>query len=220
MKNEKICNENYAFSIDNFTLKHTGKMSGMISLSTSTLKNTFCNKYCQMKGSICSKCYSRRQLSYQHTLAEKLAKNYDILHAGVIPMNDMPVVNASICRFESFGDIDSTIQFENYCNICFKNPGITFTLWTKNPGIIKKALMHFNKPENLIIIYSSMFINEAYNIKKIKKAFPFIDKIFSVFDKKTAETLDIKINCGSKKCNECRLCYSKNTTCYINELLK
>ena len=44
------------------TQKHTGKMIGMQSLSTSCLLNKYCQERAKVAGSICSHCYAQRMM--------------------------------------------------------------------------------------------------------------------------------------------------------------
>lgn len=41
-----------------FTVNHTGKMTGMASLSTSVIDNPICAARAKVKGSICEKCFA------------------------------------------------------------------------------------------------------------------------------------------------------------------
>ena len=65
-------------------------------------------------------------------------------------------------------------------------------------------------PSNLHIIASSLFVNKsAYDaVATCHDVVPYIDAVFTVYDKKTIETENIDINCGGRKCIECRKCYS------------
>ena len=74
----------------------------------------------------------------------------------------------------------------------------------------------YKKPENLNIIISSLFINKQLNISN----YNFADKVFTVYDKKTATDRNININCGARDCSTCLKCYTKNDIKVINELLK
>ena len=222
---EKIENVNTIVTLENskeinglhFTIKHSGKMQGMTSLSTSTLCNPNCARNSKIKGSICEKCYARKHMKYRTTLIDPLSENTKILTSSIIPFENLPIINRLYFRFEAFGDIINETQVINYFNICKKNPGVNFALWTKNPGVIDNAIYHGNKkPYNLNIIYSSLFINQLENINK----YDFIDKIFTVYDSETIEKENIKINCGSKSCLDCLKCYTKNNETNINERLK
>jgi len=113
-----------------------------------------------------------------------------------------------------------TLGSPNYFNICTVNPSVTFALWTKNPGIIAKAIKNGAvKPENIVIILSSPMLNESFNFTFVSRVFPFVDKVFTVYDKKTIAEQGININCGSRDCATCRRCYSRNTEAMVYEQL-
>lgn len=201
--------------------KHTdgSKMDLMQSISTSTLCNPNCKKNAACKGSICEKCYASTTLKMRKGLNEHLQKNTKILTNSILEFDDLPKIHAvdSIFRFEAFGDLINTNQVINYFNICKKNPKITFSIWTKCPHIIREVLRTEKKPDNLIIIVSSLFINKALNIDN----YDFADKVFTVYTADYAIENNIKIGCGFNHCIECQKCYDKeNKDIYINELLK
>jgi len=206
-----------------FTVKHNGKMTGFASLSTSPLENTFCVNRAKCNGSICSHCYSMTMQKCYSALSNALVNNFRVLTSRIIPVEKMPILNYLMFRFESFGDVANEIQIINYFNICKKNPRVQFTIWTKNLSIFTRLFKHgfkgikYKKPKNLIIIASSPFINKKLNIEK----WPFVDKVFTVYDKEYATNNGIKINCGSNSCAACCACYNRlNKTKEINELLK
>jgi hypothetical protein len=204
------------------TTNHNGKMDGMQSLSTSPLINSQCNKNCKIDGSICSKCFSRKQMGAFPTMNKPLSENYEILTSRILPVNELPLINALYFRFEAFGDLANDTQVINYFNICKANPYTRFALWTKNPQIVYKAILKgYEKPTNLNIIYSSLFMNQPTKIYIIKRKYPFIDKVFNVFtDEKEAWNYNLEINCGTRKCLKCRICYEKNDITSVNELVK
>lgn len=199
--------------------KHEGKMSGMASLSTSPLKNPGCVARRNIKGSICEKCFSYNLNEFRDALREKLIVNTMLLCKEVYPVKTFPLLNLLYFRLEAFGDLINTIQVMNYFNFCRRNPRTTFALWTKNPLIIRKALLEgAKKPSNLIIIFSSCMINQQVDFEVVKKVFPFIDKIFTVYDKDQAK--NVNINCGANHCLSCLRCYKKLSDKVINEKLK
>lgn len=190
---------------------HSGKMSGIPSISTSVLSNSLCSKHATVKGSICEKCYARNLVKMRKQLADKLTSNYEFYNSVALSVEDIPYINSAIFRFESFGDLSSVLHFANYCTIATANSQTRFVLWTKNPHLI---FDYVNKggviPSNLYIIISSLFVNKSAldGAKALNKVLPFIDGVFTVYDKKTIETDNIDINCGGRKCLECRRCYS------------
>lgn len=200
-----------------FTLNHTGKMYGMASLSTSVVENPICAKRAKVKGSICEKCFANNMFKmYGESFRDCFKKNTEVLTTTIIPVRDWPIINYRIFRLEAFGDLQNSIQVENYFNFCKRNPGTTFALWTKNPYFIYEAIRNGNsKPKNLIIIQSSCFIN-----KEDKKSFGFIDKVFTVYSKPYIKENNISINCGARNCLECGRCYSKRTSSEVREQLK
>ena len=199
-----------------FTTNHSGKMAGMVSISTSVTTNERCAKNAQIKGSICEKCFSAKQMKVFPTMEKPMVENQRILTSEILPFEKLPTINNLYFRFEAFGDLNNAIQVKNYFNMCYKNPRVKFALWTKNPDYIAKAIKDgYEKPENLNIILSSLFINK----ERVTK-YPFIDKIFTVYDTNFIEENDININCGARSCFSCGLCYEKNNVRIINEKLK
>lgn len=199
-----------------YTIKHTGKMEGMASLSTSCTCNSFCKNRSCNKSLICSHCYAERQMKMYHNLEKCLIKNTEILTSKILDKSELPIINFLYFRFESFGDLININQVINYFNICRKNPKVHFALWTKNPFIIADTIREGHvKPRNLQIIYSSPRINIVNEPK-----YDFIDKIFTVYDKKYIKENDININCGAEKCITCGKCYNKSKVRYINEMIK
>lgn len=199
-----------------FTTKHTGKMAGMASISTSVTTNARCAKNAQIKGSICEMCYAAKQMKFYPSMEKPMVENQRILTSDILPMEKLPIINHIYFRFESFGDLNNDIQAINYFRICYKNPKVKFALWTKNPDYIAAAIGRgYEKPENLNIILSSLFVN-----KERKTRYPFIDKVFTVYDPEHIAENNIQINCGAKNCFRCGLCYEKNNVTVINEKLK
>lgn len=213
-----VCTLNNSKKINglHFTTKHTGKMEGMVSISTSVTTNERCAKNAQIEGSICQKCFAAKQMKIFPSMENPMVENQRILTSSIIDFELLPYINNLYFRFEAFGDLNNETQVINYFNICKKNPGVKFALWTKNPDYIQKALeMGHDKPENLNIILSSLFIN-----KERKNPYSFVDKVFTVYDPAYIEENSVSINCGARNCFSCGLCYNKNGVKIINERLK
>lgn len=199
-----------------FTTKHSGKMEGMVSISTSVTTNERCAKNAQIKGSICEKCFAAKQMKVYPSMENCMVENQRILTSSILDIELLPYINNLYFRFEAFGDLNNETQVINYFNICKKNPGVKFALWTKNPDYIAQAIKDgYEKPDNLNIILSSLFIN-----KERKTRYSFVDKIFTVYDPQHIDENNIDINCGAKNCFSCGLCYNKNGVKIINEKLK
>lgn len=208
-------------------LTHGGKMTNLISLSTSPFNPT-CNARAKNPASICSKCFSRRMMKAYPALAAKLARNRDYIGTVELTAADVYPFNpkSGYFRFEAFGDLFNELQVKNYFTIAdaLAGRGIKCALWTKNPQIIKRAIEKYDlmKPSNLNIIYSVAGLN-SNAAAAIYEAFQscgydFIDKVFTVYDGDHAD--GVNINCGARDCATCGRCYEKNDTVFINEKLK
>nr|DAZ81353.1 MAG TPA: hypothetical protein [Caudoviricetes sp.] len=202
-----------------YTLRHTGKMAGMMSLSTSCTMNKNCLYRSKNPKTVCSHCYAQRQLKIYKTLEKCLIKNTEILTGRVLEDRELPIINALYFRLESFGDLNNTTQVINYFNLCKKNKNVRFALWTKNLWLIESVLnAGVKKPSNLQIIYSLPILNDKN--ETIFAWYPFVDKVFTVFTKDYIKENNIEINCGAESCLKCAKCYKKNNVKYINEQLK
>ena len=195
------------------TKKHTGKMNGMISLSTSTRDNPFCQSM-QKTDAICKKCFAKncermygdRKMPLEERVVQSWKKNGDILSTE---KNVSLLVNASYFRFHSFGELINKQHALNFFSICRQNPDTNFALWTKRPNLVEVE----RKPANMILIYSSPKINV---VSELPEGF---DKVFTVFETKYINDNNININCENS-CISCRKCYTHNDITFINERMK
>lgn len=201
---------------------HSGKMSGMVSVSTSVLENPHCQKRRACVGTICEKCYAGAQLQRYASQAKKLKLATEFFTSHIIDYDEIPLLNTLYFRFEAFGDLINSIQVVNYFNIARKNKAMRCALWTKNPWIVSYAMSEYGieKPENLVVLISSPYINKKIDIEKIKAVYPFIDKVFTVYNNEYIDNNNVLINCGARECFTCLKCYSKFTENYISERLK
>lgn len=201
-------------------LNHTGKMEGLQSLSTSVKLNKQCQENAKIKGSICSHCYAAAQMKRYRNMSGKYELNTIMLTSVILPLEVLPTINSLYFRFEAFGDLNNAVQVVNYFNICKKNPLVNFALWTKNPHLIAQAMNEYGteKPSNINIVYSSLFMN--HESSSIFEKYSFIDKVFTVYDPQYIESNNININCGGRHCATCLRCYKKDTEKVINEKLK
>lgn len=195
----------------------SGKLEGFHSLNTDSIDNKFCRAFSSHKNSICSKCYSRKQLgSYRKNSRPSFLENGRILSERLLEDREIPYIADKVFRFHSHGELINDIHFQNLVKICQLNPGTTFTLWTKVPQVVIEVLDEIGKPENLILILSDMYLDRVGALPPVPRYF---DKTFSVWTEKGAENGDITINC-KKKCRDCMLCYQKNNVNRIHELVK
>ena len=210
---------------------HTGKMEKIQSISTSVLLNSFCQNNRKKLGSVCSHCYAENLANMYSALAARLARNTEVLTSGVIPWDLLPTIETkvgeeTIFRFEAFGDIINETQLYNYYMITRKNPFVRFSLYTKRYSLVTKFFERedIDVPPNLTIVFSSLMLNTPIDINKLKGHGMFRKgqiKSFTVYSKDyIMKHPELKINCGARCCNTCRLCYLKNEVEEIREILK
>lgn len=200
--------------------EHSGKMEGINSIGTTCATNPHCIKRRENGDSVCSHCYAVTYMKMRKALQKHLEDNYDILTTRLLSGNEIPVTNANVFRFESFGDLYNTTQLANYVLICETNPMTKFGLWTKNIWILDE-LFNVNgikKPDNLSIVVSSPLLNKQMDLNR--EQYWFVDHIFTVHDKNFIAENEIEINCGSRNCFSCQICYHQNTDFYVREKLK
>lgn len=199
---------------------HEGKMEGINSIGTSCVNNPWCIQRRENGESVCSKCYAETYMKMRKSLKERLNQNAEILTTRLLEGNEIPVTNANVFRFESFGDLHNDIHLENYILICNRNPFTKFALWTKNTWILDNVFSKkgIKKPDNLSLVVSSPMLNKQ--IEFDRERYWFVDHVFTVYDKQFIEENVIDINCGSRDCLGCQLCYHRNTEFFVNEQLK
>lgn len=199
---------------------HSGKMKGINSIGTSCAENPFCIERRKNGDSVCSHCYAATYMKMRKTLQQHLAENANILTTRLLKTNEIPVTNAQVFRFESFGDLYNTTHLANYVLICERNPFTKFGLWTKNTWVLDELFNRngVKKPDNLSIVVSSPLLNTEMNLDREK--FWFVDHLFTVYDKKFIADNNVNVNCGANNCLGCQLCYHKGTDFYVREKLK
>jgi hypothetical protein len=189
----------------------SNKMDGIQSLNTLPTTNEFCMKQRENKDTVCSACYCKK-LEFYGGIKGSFGHNAKVLSESIIPESELPYINAGQFRFNSFGELINVTHYINLVNLAKKNKHCTFALWTKRVDIVHNARVR--KPYNLILIKSSL-------LKDVQEKLPRgFNKVFTVFSKQYIEDNGIEINCGSKHCMSCNLCYTHNTLVYVNEKLK
>ena len=183
-------------------------MTGIQSINTPTSTNPFCQSM-QKTDSVCKSCYAQRYEKLRPNIVTAFERNLFLAERELLPL-EIPTISDDIARFASYGELINMMHFINLLRIALANPRTVFTLWTKRYRIVQRVLKHMDKPDNLILIYSSPVVGK---VSALPKGF---DKVFTAFAKDT-DTTDI--NCHGA-CNTCRLCYSHNDTVNINEIIK
>ena len=215
----------------------TGKLEGIAGVTTSCLECEYCKTMQKsaekhpeiMKGSVCTYCYARKA-SKRKFKCWALYKENTANLSEYIPDDELPDLrwnNAGtpLCRFNTHGELVNLANLDNYYRIARKNPYFTFALWTKRWDLIRDgALSGIRPPENLTIVLSSLLLNRPLDdspVEMLKVHGIHVDTVFTVYTKEYIEEHGVDINCGGRKCADCRLCYGHHDeTMYIREELK
>lgn len=199
----------------------TGKMTGMPAITTSMLCNENCQKLCNIIGTVCEKCYTKKYLTARPNVEKCYAENTELLSSSLIPVKQLPFINATMCRLETFGDIVNATHLQNYINLVKKNNHCMFSLFTKNYTVVFDYFKAHKQPRNLSIVISSLLLNQPFDTNFLDETTLTNVKIFTVYTKAYAKGNNVIINCGKTRCIDCRRCYTKNKTpIYISEILK
>lgn len=203
--------------------KMTGKLQGVPALNTSPLDNPFCEKMAKNENTVCSHCYSQRMLrGIRKNCRPAWKANGTILSEEILTVEEIKSLKIEklaingIFRFSAHGELHNWKHAYNCIKITLLYPNVMFAIWTKRPELFKLVFDTIEKPENLIVIYSNANLDAPVPLVAIQAIHPFVDKVFSV----VSNGFPADINCGAKKCSDCKLCYSKDTTGNIIEKLK
>lgn len=204
-----------------FTEKHSGKMSGMVSMSTACKANKFCKARMGNNALICFYCFAEIQLNnYGIDMLKPFLYNIWMLNRFQLSADILPLLNNRLFRLESFGDVLTIGHELNYIRFMNKNPKTVIAQWTKNPNIVSRALEIVGKPKNMIFIYSNPIIDRIMRLADIVKRFPMVDKVFNVVSEEYARENNIKFTCGARHCLTCENCYTFGGLTEIIEKLR
>lgn len=185
-------------------------------MNTSTMTNDFCQKMQQNADNVCKKCYAESLERCYKALEKKLLTN-SIIYEQELEEIDIPVFKDElIVRIHSYGELRNILHLENLLKIVThkRNKHVTFALWTKRKAIVKKVFESRKVPSNLVLNYSVSRIDPI--VKNSNPPKPF-DRSFLVFKDNPK---NVKINCGSKDCLSCMMCYKKTGNKIIKEQIK
>ena len=198
----------------------TGKMTGMPAITASMLCNEHCQKLSNIIGTVCEKCYTMKYLKSRPAVEKCYAENTELLTSSVIPIKQLPFINATMCRLETFGDIVNATHLQNYINLIKKNNHCMFSLFTKNYTVVFDYFKTHKQPKNLSLVISSLLLDEPFALEFLPEYLTNV-KIFTVYSKPFAKGNNVTINCGKNRCVDCRRCYTKNKNpIFISEILK
>lgn len=201
----------------------TGKLEGYPGITTSCKQNALFLARRSNADMICHECFAADTLDRYDAADEHATLNSLLLQHNAIPADLLPRFrNVQEVRIEPFGDQANTQQSLNMITMCNANPRVRFGWWTKNPGIVDRAIKIAGRPVNVSFVLSSCFKNKELKLADVQRVFPWVDHVFTVFTKDYIKDHDIKINCGARNCWECGRCYKNDGTTdgQIREQLK
>ena len=191
--------------------KMTGKLQDFFAINTNTVTNEYCIKM-NKSDAICKSCYSMNMLKGSRKNCQPAFERNSKVFVNLIPMEDLPVINAAFFRFHGHGELINFNHMINFHNIAEKNKHCTFSLWTKRKDIIKEYRSIYIKPNNLILIYSNPIVNKPMEMPPLA-----FNKVFNVVEKDHYESIQ---NCTGQKCIDCLKCYRIVGPDVITEAIK
>ena len=205
--------------------EHQGKMTLIPSISTSKKLNANCQKMSCSDNCdcICKYCYADKTMAMYPNLEKSLTNNTAILTRELTFSEIKEIakfyLNTSIARFESFGDLNNEIQLINYIRIARAARHTRFALFTKHYSIVKKYFESGKRfPDNVTLILSSPYIDHVLNESIVNQFKQYHRRVitFTV----TRDKENPGINCGTRRCVECRNCYDAKNPKNVIEYIK
>ncbi len=221
MSTKVFINEHESITIT----EHQGKMSLIPSISTSKKLNEHCQRMSCSDNCdcICKYCYADNVMAMYPRLEQSLTNNTAILTRELTFPEIKEIakcfLNTSIVRFESFGDLNNETQLINYIRIARQAKHTKFALFTKQYGIVRKYFESGKRfPDNVTLILSSPYIDHVLNESLVEVFKQYHRRVitFTV----TRDKTNPGINCGKRRCIECRNCYDAKNPKNVIEYLK
>lgn len=206
--------------------QHQGKMVGIPSISTNKFTNENCIRRMNSihEDCICKFCYVDKVTKMYKPLTPALTHNTEILTKRILSKKEINLLskyflNTTIARFESFGDLNNVIHLTNYINLARACKHTKFALFTKHYRILLDYFRSGKKfPSNVTLVLSSPFLEKELTNLLVDKFKKYHKRTitFTVTKDKTNKN----INCGKRKCLECRNCYDAKNPVNVVELEK
>ena len=205
--------------------EHQGKMTMIPSISTSKKLNANCQKMSCSDNTdcICKYCYADKTMAMYPRLADSLENNTKILTRELtfaeVKQIAQYFVNIAIARFESFGDLNNETQLLNYIRIARAARHTKFALFTKQYSIVKKYFESGKRfPDNVTLVLSSPYIDHVLAEPLVATFKQYHRRVitFTV----TRDKENPGINCGQRRCVQCRNCYDARQPKNVIEYIK
>lgn len=187
-----------------------GKIEDTCSCDSSAHNCKFCLKMREAAEKdptiICGLCYDWSQENYRRGVRNRHSLNLMIMATVEFTVEELAILPASaISRINSSGDTENEIHAKNMINFAYAHKYSRVAYWAKNKKAVISACDALGKPENLILVQSSIRINCPDALAK------YFDYVFTVYvDKESTEKAIAggACECNGKKCKDCGFkCY-------------
>lgn len=189
----------------------SGKIETLFSCDSSCNHCTFCKTVREnMKNNplcICNYCYDDAQEKRYPATFNRHGLQLKIMSSVQFEREELAMLPIfGTCRFNSSGDIENIIHAMNYINIAYSHPLVRFTLFAKNTAPVVAAIDKLGKPENLLLVQSSLIMGKPCKLAK------YFDYTFTVYVTEEEVKLAIAhgaVECNGQKCKDCGFkCYN------------
>lgn len=192
------------------------KIAGATSLDSSCHGCEFCQKMRQAAEDditiICAFCYDHKYESYRVNVENRHKLNMLIMSTVEFEEDELALIPVTqITRINSSGDIVNEIHARNMIKVCLMNPFVNFGFWAKHTLPVIKACDSLGKPENCVLIQSSIYIGKAAKLQR------YFDYTFTVYA--TEEDLQEALRQGGVECNG-KMCADCGWNCYFGRWAK
>ena len=189
----------------------SGKIELIYSLDSSATNCDFCIKMRKAAETnpdlICGFCYDFKQEQYRKEVLNRHSLNLLIMSKIEFTVEELATLpGIGLARVNSSGDAENVIYAKNMLRYAISRGNLAkVAVWSKNVLAYIKAIDEIGKPENVILIQSSPFINKPVTRAK------YFDYVFTVYSDADAVRAAIEAGaceCNGKKCKDCGFkCY-------------
>lgn len=201
-------------SVYNVAYHESGKIEGIFSLDSTATNCSFCVKMRKFAADhpelriICSECYDYKQEQFKINSLARHTLNLMIMESVDFSIEELAILESGLfVRVNSSGDSSNDTYARNMIRYAYAHKESHIAIWTKNTITYIRACDLLGKPENVVLIQSSMRIDAAAIPAK------YFDYAFTVYfdeSKVQAAIANGAAECNGKKCKACGYkCYCK-----------
>lgn len=201
-------------TVYNVAYHESGKIEGIFSLDSSASNCSFCRQLREYaakhpeKNIVCSKCYDIAQESYKINALARHTLNLMIMETVEFEIDELRMLSAyGLVRVNSSGDASNYTYAANMIKFAIAHADCRVAIWSKNTAVYVKACDTYGKPDNVVLIQSSMYIGKPC---KLAKYFDYSFTVYVDTDAVENALANGACECNGKKCKACGYkCYYK-----------